>query len=448
MRKELKPAKKIGGTISVPGDKSIAHRAALFSILAEQPLTIKNYPNNADCTSSLKAAEALGVKIEKNGDELLLTPPENLNVPEDTIIDCGNSGTTARLISGILAGSNVTVTLSGDESLSQRPMKRVIDPLTEMGAEFFSENGCLPLKISGKKLLPFDYRLPVASAQVKSSILLAGVASSCSVNIYEDSITRDHTEIMLEEIGQGLKVTEIKPVLVQDENDPRKKKMVMPHDYKKEIALSSPAKIIGGEIDIPGDISTAAFFMAAAAISGKELTIKNVGLNPTRTAFITHLKQIGCKVEINNKETISGELRGDVTVTGGKLKARKISGETTVGLIDEIPIISVMAAFAEGTTIIRDAAELRVKESDRLAAVGENLELMGVKCGVLDDGLAIEGFPGDLNGSDFKAFGDHRIAMAFSIASLFLVGPSSIDDAAVVDISCPGFYELLNQITL
>lgn len=448
MKKELKPAKIKSGAISVPGDKSIAHRAALFSILADQPLKVKNYPDNADCTSSLKAAQAMGVTVEKSGDELILTPPENLNLPEDTIIDCGNSGTTARLLSGIIAGSNITATLSGDESLSKRPMKRIIDPLSQMGAEFFSENGTLPLKIAGKKLLPFEYRLPVASAQVKSSILLAGMASSCSVNIYEDSITRDHTEIMLIETGQGLKVNDVKPIMVQDEKDPRKKKMVMPHDYKKEIALSSPAKIIGGEIDIPGDISTAAFFMAASAISGKELTIKNVGLNPTRTAFITHLKLIGCKVEITNKETISGELRGDVTVVGGKLKARKVAGETTVAMIDEIPIISVMAAFAEGTTIIRDAAELRVKESDRLEAIGENLELMGVKCGVLDDGLAIEGFAGDLNGSDFKAFGDHRIAMAFSIASLFLVGPSSIDDASVVDISCPQFYRLLNQIIL
>lgn len=445
MKKDLKPVKRFGGTITVPGDKSIAHRAALFSILSENPITVKNFPANKDCHTSLKAAEQLGVKLEQSKDSIVLTPPSELTVPEDTIIDCGNSGTTARLLSGIIAGSNLTVTLSGDESLSSRPMKRIIDPLTDMGAEFFGEDNKLPMKIAGKKLLPFEYRLPVASAQVKSAVLLAGLASSCSVSIKEDVITRDHTEIMLDAIGSGINVNVIKAVLVEDEHDPRKKRMVMPEDYKKEITVNSQTKITGGEIDIPGDISTAAFFMAAAAISKQTITINNLGLNPTRNGFISYLKIIGCTVEIKNKKTISGEVRGDVTVTGGKLKSRKISGDTIVGLIDEIPIIAVMAAFAEGTTVIRDAAELKVKESDRLEAVAQNLKLMGIKCGILEDGLAIEG-GSDLSGADFESFGDHRIAMAFIIASMFLTGPSTIDDASVVEISCPNFFELLDKV--
>jgi len=301
------------------------------------------------------------------------------------------------------------------------------------------------MRIRGNKLLPFEYRMPVASAQVKSSLLLAGLASGCSVTIREDTITRDHTELMIEELGGEINVRLIKAVLVDDPNDPRKRIMQMQEPFKKEIVLSSKTKISGGEIDIPGDISTAAFFMAAAAISGKSITINNLGLNKTRTAFFDYLKAIGSEINIENRQTVSGESRGDVTVTGGLLKPRKISGETTVGLIDEIPIVSVIAAFTPGTTIIRDAAELKIKESDRLTATAENLKRMGIKCGLLEDGLAIEGGR-DLSGADFVSYGDHRIAMAFSIASLFLVGPSTIDDETCVDISCPEFYDLLDKI--
>lgn len=445
MKRVLKPCRHLGGSITVPGDKSIAHRAVLFSILAREPVKIINFPDSKDCQASLNAVRKFGVEVSEIDDYLVLTPPENLNIASDTVIDCGNSGTTARLLAGIIAGSDLEVTLEGDASLSARPMKRIIDPLTEMGAEFFAEDGHLPMRIRGHHLLPFEYLLPVASAQVKSAILLAGLASSCSVTIKEKTLTRNHTEIMLNEIGEGITVENISPVVVADPVDPRKKKREMPKPYKKEIRLTSQARINGGTIDIPGDISTAAFFMGAAAITKQTITIKNVGLNPTRTAFIAYLKQIGCNVEISNRKAVSGEARGDVTVTGASLKARRVSGETTVELIDEIPIISVMAAFAEGTTIIRNAEELRVKESDRLFAISENLKLMGVNCGLLDDGLAIEGI-GELAGADFKAFGDHRIAMAFSIASLALVGPSSIDDDYAVDVSCPDFYRLLDQI--
>ena len=414
--------------------------------MPETRLSVTNFPDNADCTSSLNAAKALGVQVDGSSGSYKLTPPQSLNVSPDTIVDCGNSGTTARLLSGIIAGSNLTVTLSGDESLSKRPMKRIIDPLTAMGAEIFSDGDHLPIKISGRKLLPYEYRLPVASAQVKSAVLLAGLASSCSVEIREDSITRDHTERMIAELGGNIESTEIKPVLVPDPVDPRKKRQEMPADYKKQIRLASQSHLTGGEINIPGDISTAAFFMAAAAISKQTITIENLGLNPTRTEFLDHLRTIGCTVEIKNRSVISNEPRGTVTVTGNKLKARKLGGEAVVGMIDEIPIVAVMAAFAEGTTVIRDIAELRVKESDRLTAIAENLQAMGIKCGVLEDGLAIEGGK-ELPAADFKGFGDHRIAMAFSIASLFLVGPSTIDDDSVVAISCPGFYGILERVT-
>ncbi|MDF1544591.1 MAG: 3-phosphoshikimate 1-carboxyvinyltransferase [bacterium] len=445
MNQRLDPARKIGGTITVPGDKSIAHRAALLSILSSGPVEVTNFPDSVDCHTSLKAAEVMGVRVNREDDKLLLIPPATIELPPETIVDCGNSGTTARLLSGIVAGREMELTLVGDESLQSRPMKRIIDPLTEMGAEFFSEDGKMPLRIKGHKLLPFEYRLPVASAQVKSAVLLAGLASNCTVAVQEESLTRDHTELMLQHLGEGVEIRKISPVPVQDPLDPRKKKMQMPEPFKRETRLTSQTRLTGGSVDIPGDMSTAAFFLAAAAISGETITVENVGLNPTRTSFLDYLKLIGCKVSIGKKEVISGEARGSVTVTGGKLNHRKIFGEMTVGLIDEIPIISVIAAFASGTTVIRDAAELRVKESDRLEAVADNLKRMGVKHGVLADGIAVEGGR-EFSGADFVSQGDHRIAMAFSIASLFLVGPSTIDDAACVSISCPTFYDLLDQI--
>ena len=445
MKRQIHPVRNLGGSITVPGDKSISHRAVLFSLLSQGPISISNFAGNADCYTSLDAVRKLGVKVEKSGDQFVLTPPEQFTVEPETIIDCGNSGTTARLLCGLLAGLNHRVILTGDASLSKRPMKRVIEPLSNMGAELLSDEGTLPLTVIGKKLRPFEYRMEIPSAQVKSALLLAGIASGCTTVVREDQISRDHTELMIQAIGEGITINEIKPVIMQDERDPRKKKMVMPESFKKEIIVGPNTKIRGGEVDIPGDFSTAAFFMTAAAISKQTVTITKVGLNPTRTGFITHLKNIGCKVTITDKQEISGELRGTVTVIGESLKARKVSGEAIVGMIDELPLVAVMGAFAEGTTIIRDAEELRVKESDRLSATVENLQKMGVNCGLLEDGLAVEGRT-DLSGADFVSHGDHRIAMAFSIAALFLDGPSTIDDDSVVGISCPEFYEILESI--
>lgn len=445
MKRTLHPARRIGGELEVPGDKSIGHRAALFSILAKDKLTVKNFPRNADCLASLEAARTFGVVVDDKPDQMVLTPPQSITLDPETIIDCGNSGTTARLLAGIASGLEIEVTLTGDESLRGRPMQRIVDPLTQMGAELYADNDCLPLKIKGRKLAPFEYTMPVASAQVKSALLLAGLASSCSVTIRELALTRDHTEIMIGEIGSGIEVRPVKAVKVVDPDDPRRSRMTMPEAFKNEIKLSSGALLNGGLIDIPGDISTAAFFFAAAAISGSTITVRNVGLNPTRTGFLNHLKRIGCSVVVSNRRRQSGEACGDVTVTGGPLKPCRITGENTVALIDEIPIVAVMAAFTKGTTVIRDAAELKVKESDRLRATAENLVEMGIKCGRLEDGLAIEGGTNP-SGADFESFGDHRIAMAFSIAALGLVGPSSIDDESVVSVSCPEFYELLSKV--
>lgn len=443
--RQLAPSRINDSSIRVPGDKSIGHRAALLSILADGPIRVSNFPHVADCRSSLAAAQALGVRVENDGLDLVLTPPAEIRVDPDTVIDCGNSGTTARLVAGILSGLPVEATLTGDESLRRRPMKRVIDPLMRMGAEIAADDGRLPMRVRGSKLLPFEYRLPVASAQVKSALLLAGLASKCGVTVREDVVTRDHTEVMLGHLGEGLTVRHIKPVLVPDPVDPRKRRQEMPEPFKTEVLLAPRAAIHGGTVDVPGDISTAAFFFAAAAIAGKTITIQHVGVNPTRTGIIEHLRAIGCKVEVTDRQTVSGEPRGNVTVTGGKLGARRISDEATVALIDEIPIVAVMAAFASGTTVIRNAGELRVKESDRLAAVVDNLKRMGVKCGLLEDGLAVEG-GGEFEGTDFQTFGDHRIAMAFSVAALFVNGPSNLDDAECVGISCPTFFDILDQI--
>jgi len=446
MKRDLKRKKIIGGTIEVPGDKSVAHRVALFSLLSENKISVSNFPDNQDCMSSLDAVKSLGVKVEKNNGDIILSPPESITAEKDMVIDCGNSGTTVRLLAGLVAGvEGLEVTLDGDESLRSRPMKRIIDPLTEMGAVFFCEDNKLPMKIKGSKLLPFEYRLPVASAQVKSALLLAGLATGCSVSIKEDSITRDHTELMVEAIGENIQNRVIHAVMTEDPNDPRKKKMVMPEDFKKEIIVTPQTKIKGGEINIAGDMSTAAFFFAVAAISGKSVTIENLGLNPTRSGMLEYLKQIGCKVEISGKSVVSGEPRGTVTVTGGKLSSRKISGETTVKLIDEIPIIAVIGSFCKGTTVIRDASELKLKETDRLNAISVNLTKMGIKNGLLKDGIAIEGGH-EHQGADFESFGDHRIAMAFSVASLFCNGPSTMDDADCVGVTCPTFYDLMDKI--
>jgi len=446
VRREIRPVKQVTGRITVPGDKSMAHRAALLAILATDTIRVNNFPDSDDCRRSLRAAESFGVEVKaEQKHQIIFYPPNGRTIEPGSVVDCGNSGTTARLLAGIAAGLETVVVLAGDESLSRRPMDRIVDPLTAMGAELIDTHGHLPLTVYGRRLLPFEYRLPVPSAQVKSAVLLAGLASGCSVTVREDILSRDHTELMMIELGADLNVRDVKPVVEDDPHDPRKKRRYLPEPFKRETTLSSGTRLKGGEISLPGDLSTAAFFFVAAALTGGEVTVESIGLNPTRTAFLEHLKLIGCQVEIGDKFTLGNEVRGTVTVRGGSLKGRKIAGETAAMMIDELPLVAVLAAFSEGTSLIRDAAELRHKESDRIVAVARNLEAMGVSCGMLEDGLVIEG-KAEPNGTDFATYGDHRIAMAFSVAALAAIGPSTIDDSSVVDISCPEFFQLLDQI--
>lgn len=443
---KLSPTRKFTGTVALPGDKSIGHRAALLSLLSSGPIMASNFPDGEDCQSSVKAAEALGVSVTRDGSTVTFTPTSSFDPAATPTIDCGNSGTTARLLAGILAGRNRRAALVGDTSLSARPMKRILQPLAQMGAVIYDTQGRLPLTVEGGSLLPLEYTLPVPSAQVKSSLMLAAIGAGCSAIIREPIVTRDHTELMAMHLGTGVSVRDVKPVAQPDPIDPRRRVMVMAEPFKREISVAAGSTITGGTVDIPGDISSAAFFMAGAAIGKSELVLKQVGINPTRTAILDHLKSIGVTVTMSDKLVVANEARATISIKGGPLKARKLSGQAVAAMIDEIPIVAVMAAFAEGTTVIRDAAELRVKETDRLAAIAHNLESMGAKCGLLEDGLAIEGSR-SLQGADFKSFGDHRIAMAFSIAALFVEGPSTLDDPDCVRISFPTFFELLESVT-
>ena len=451
---KLNPRRKIAGTITLPGDKSISHRAALMGLLVDGPLTITNYSDGADCRATLEAVKSLGATVQGDSDNLTITPADKI-VAADSVIDCGNSGTTARLLAGLLSGCGVAVELTGDESLRSRPMDRIINPLSEFGAKFDNPSGTLPLKLLGGPVGAIgatgatgsiNYTMPVPSAQVKSALLLAACAGGGTAIVTEPIATRDHTERMLAHLKANIQVSAPRVEIQDDPHDPRKKTRTVLDNWQSRVTVHGNGKLSAAAIDIPGDISTAAFFFAAAAIGKGEVTITNVGLNQTRTAFLEYLKSIGCAVAIDQRREISAEPRGRVTVTGAPLKGRKISGEFSARLIDEIPIIATVACFAEGPTIIRDVAELRVKESNRLESIASNLRLMGAGVGMIDDdGLVIEA-KGEMQPADFKSYGDHRIAMSVAIASLFLSGDSTLDDAECVSVSCPTFFELLDKI--
>lgn len=441
----LNPRKTIAGTISLPGDKSISHRAALMSLLVDGTLAIKHYSDGADCQASLEAIKSLGATVKTVSDGLTITPPDKI-VVTNPVIDCGNSGTTARLLTGLLSGFDVTVELSGDESLRSRPMDRVIHPLIELGAKFDNDSGKLPLKLLGGANGSINYTLPVPSAQVKSAVLLAACAGGGTAIVTEPIATRDHTERMLAHLSAKIKVSAPRVEIKDDPLDPRKKTRTVLDEWQSQVTVHGNGKLTAAAIDIPGDISTAAFFFAAAAIGKGEVTITNVGLNPTRTAFLEYLRSVGCSVTIDQRSEVSHEPRGRVRVNGGPLKGRKISGHLSARLIDEIPIIATIACFAEGPTVIRDVSELRVKESNRLESIANNLRLMGAAVGMIDDdGLVIEA-QSEMQPADFKSYGDHRIAMSLAIAALFLPGVSTLDDTECVSVSCPGFFELLDQI--
>ena len=418
------------GTVSVPGDKSISHRCIMFGSIAEGTTEIHNFLPGADCLATIRCFRALGIDIRQEGSTVTVHGKglHGLSAPSH-ILDVGNSGTTTRLLSGILAGQPFESRLSGDESLNSRPMKRIIDPLTQMGADITSVlgNGCAPLCITPSRLHGIHYDSPVASAQVKSCILLAGLYADGETSVTEPGLSRNHTELMLKEFGADIR-------------------SVHNLDCSRATAVIRPCGDLHGQkITVPGDISSATYFIAAGLIvPDSEIRITNVGINPTRAGMLKVCEDMGAQIELSNERTEGGEKIADITVKTSRLHGTVIEGDIIPTLIDEIPIIAVMAAVAEGTTIIRDAAELKVKETDRIETVTDNLKAMGCDITPAPDGMIING--GRLKGASIHTLLDHRIAMAFSIAALAAEGRTHILDSKCVDVSYPTFYDTFEEL--
>jgi 3-phosphoshikimate 1-carboxyvinyltransferase len=434
------PAKKIRGQTKMPGDKSISHRAAMIAALAEGTSRIRNFSTSADCNSTLTCLKELGVSVVREGAELLIQGVGSQRFhPPSALLDCGNSGTTMRLLAGILAGQNFESTLTGDESLRSRPMVRIIEPLQMMGASISSNDGCAPLVIHGHQpLQAVTHELQVASAQLKSCILLAGLNAVGRTEIIENEVTRDHTERML--CGFGVKI-ESRIVEKRGEN-------------ARSVAVTGPCTLQARDMSMPGDISSAAYFIAAAALlPGSSLDVNDVGVNPTRALFLKQLCAMGLGVEITDTREESNELVGLIRVYGSEKQTSlakfdspmMIQGAIVPQLIDELPLLAVIGSQVEGGIEIRDAAELRVKESDRIATTAMNLKAMGAEVEELDDGLRVSG-PARLRGAKIDSRGDHRIAMAFTVAGLIADGETEIEDAECVAISFPEFFELLDSV--
>ena len=423
---------RIEGIVRLPGDKSISHRAAMFAAIAEGTSRIGNFASSADCASTLQCIGKLGVRIERGGPNVIIhgVGKNGLQKPGFEM-DCGNSGTTMRLLSGILAGQSFNSSLIGDESLSRRPMKRIIGPLSEMGAAINAVDGHAPLLIEGKNpLKSIVFELPVASAQLKSCVLLAGLNADGETVVIESVPTRDHTERMLR--GFGVEVSE----------------EIGPSGTR--ISVSGSSKLRATDIQVPGDVSSAAFFLvAAASLPGSRIVMPGVGLNPTRTGIIDVLRRFGASIEIGDETVSGGEPIGTLTVGGksGGLGAsdNKISGPIVANLIDEVPILAVFGTQIDGGIEIRDAGELRIKESDRIAAVTANLRKMGAVIHEFEDGLRVE--RSSLNGARVDSYGDHRIAMAFAVAGLFARGETEILGAECAAVSFPEFFDVLASVS-
>ena len=412
------------GEITVPGDKSISHRSIMFGALAEGTTRVTNFLRGADCLSTIDCFRKLGIDIEDLDSEILIHGKglHGLTAPS-SMLDVGNSGTTTRLISGILAGQRFTTELNGDESIQSRPMKRIMTPLSQMGADIISlgGNGCAPLKISGKKLHAIHYNSPVASAQVKSCVLLAGMYSDGITRVTEPGLSRNHTEIMLNYFGADVTSEGTTAFIKPDPS------------------------LYGREILVPGDISSAAYFIAAGLlVPNSEILLKNVGINPTRDGILRVCKAMGADITLLN-ETTEGEPTADLLIRSSTLHGTTVEGAIIPTLIDELPMIAVMAAFAEGTTVIRDAQELRVKESDRIQVMTENLQKMGADIQATEDGMIIHGGK-PLHGAEIDSHLDHRIAMSFAVAGLLSEGTLSIKNGECVNISYPEFYSDLYSL--
>jgi 3-phosphoshikimate 1-carboxyvinyltransferase len=414
----------VRGTIEVPGDKSISHRSLLFGALATGETRVTGLLDAEDVHSTRGAVEALGATVRIEGPEVVVVPPDALREPGD-VIDCGNSGTSLRLLTGVLSGVPGLSVLTGDASLRRRPARRVIEPLRRMGADLSARDGdrLPPVVIRGRPLRGARHVLPVASAQVKSALLLAGLLAEGETVVVEPEKSRDHTERMLRGMGVPVRVDGL------------------------EVAVSA-ARPRGGRVDVPGDISSAAFFLcAAAALPGSAVTVRNLGVNETRTGLLDVLRAAGAGVALADLREVAGEPRAEVTVTAAELRGFEIAGALVPRLIDELPVVMVMATQARGRTEIRDAKELRVKESDRLAVMVDALTRAGARIELREDGCVIDG-PTPLRGVAVETRLDHRIAMSMAVAQLFAAGePVTLDDVSCVATSFPSFFRLLDQVT-
>jgi 3-phosphoshikimate 1-carboxyvinyltransferase len=445
-RMKVQPARRIRGGLRLPGDKSISHRAAILSALSVGRATLTNFSTSEDCAATLRCLKQLGVNVERDEESVLIEGVGLQGLSEPAApLDCGNSGSTMRLLAGVLAGHNFVSTLTGDASLRSRPMKRIIEPLEMMGARVASESGCAPLRIEGRRLKAIRYEMPVESAQVKSCILLAGLNAEGHTRVIErQGATRDHTERLLRWLG-----VPVSSMMIHDNGV-----------AKEALMIEECTQFEAQDGTIPGDISSAAFFIAAAALlPGSKLNISQVGLNPTRTQLLPVFRSLGVDVRHGSAQRGLRRLPEDfnepfgvVTVTGGAGLAPKEAGRSNVlrgtlipQLIDELPIIAVLGSQVLGGISIRDAAELRVKESDRIRATVLNLRAMGAEVFEHDDGLTIVE-RAQLRGARLDAHNDHRIAMAFTIAALIAVGESEIVGAECVGVSFPEFFELLESI--
>ncbi len=428
---ELAKITGLRGEVNIPGDKSISHRCIMFGSIASGATEISNFLQGSDCLATINCFRRMGIEIENQEEKIIVHGKglHGLTAPTE-ILDVGNSGTTTRLISGILVGQPFESKLSGDNSLNSRPMKRIIVPLTKMGGHISSilRNGCAPLYIAPGKLHGIHYDSPVASAQVKSSILLAGLYADGETSVTEPSLSRNHTELMLKEFGADIRSQ-------------------FDLNTSKATAFIRPcSELYGQKIMVPGDISSAAYFIAAGLlVPDSEILIKNTGINATRAGILKVCENMGANITLLNERTEGGEAIADILVRTSKLHGTTISGDIIPTLIDEIPIIAIMAAAAEGTTIIKDAAELKVKETNRIETVVDNLKAMGCDIIATDDGMIIHGGK-TLHGTTIHTLLDHRIAMAFSIAALIAEDTTRILDSKCVDVSYPTFYDSFENL--
>lgn len=427
-KKTIQPAKVVAGGVQPPGDKSISHRYAMLAGIAEGSTEMSNFALAADCHSTLGCMKALGaeVKVEK---DLVRVTGKGLRGLKSSwrSLDAGNSGTTIRLLSGILAGQNFTTKIAGDASLNKRPMKRILTPLREMGAQINArDENFAPLEIRGGKLRGIHYEMPMASAQVKSAVLLAGLFAEGETSVTEPARTRDHTELALEEFGVPIER----------------------HGRTIRIPTNGEIKLTGRKIEVPGDLSSAVFFIAAASMFPESsLHLQGVGLNPTRTAILDVFARMGASLQMLSLRSAQGEIIGDIAVKGAVLKGGVIEGAEIPLVIDELPMLAALGPFTEAGIEIRDASELRVKESDRIAALAENLRRMGATVEERPDGLKVAGrSAGKLHGAEIEPHGDHRIAMAFAVAGLGAEGATTIRDAECAGVSYPTFYEDLARV--